>query len=70
MAKDRWNQGRPSLGDSFAEGFVSPWNSNTRKGHGDYNDIATIPSSPKPATMAGEMDGDDQTTFTCGRGKK
>lgn len=66
---DRWNQGKPSLGDSFNPGFVSPWNSNTRKGHGDYQDIATIPSTKIPGTFAEEMDGDAQTTWTGGKGK-
>ena len=70
MASDRWNQGKPSLGDSFDPGFVSPWNSNTRKGFGDYEEIATIPTSPKPNTMAGQMDGAENETFTGGRGKK
>lgn len=70
MAKDRWNQGTPNIGDSFHPDFISPWNSNTRKGHGDYKDIATIPTSRIPETFAGEMDGDAQTTFTGGKGKK
>jgi hypothetical protein len=74
MAKgsNRWNQGKPSLGDSFDDGFVSPWNAGARRGHGDYEDISTIPFATPPDTMAGQMDGDqNMTAGTKGkRGRK
>lgn len=62
---DRWNQGKPSLGDSFDPGFISPWNENVRKFSG-FETLETIPSSLIPGTMAEQMDGDQQTTFTGG----
>jgi hypothetical protein len=70
MAKDRWNQGKPSLGDAFDPGFISPWDAGTRKGHGDYEDIATIPMNVPPDTMAGQMDGDQNVTAAAGRGSR
>jgi len=68
MAKDRWNQGKPSLGDAFDPGFVSPLGVKT--GHGDAEDLATIPFNTPPATMEGQMDGDEHTTAGSKRGKK
>lgn len=67
--KNRWNMGTPDIGASFDDGFVSPWNSNTRN-FSDFETIATIPSTSKPATMAGQMDGDENTTFSSGGGRR
>jgi hypothetical protein len=68
MAKNRWDMGKPSLGDAFDPGFISPLTVKT--GHGDYEDIATIPFNTPPATMEGQMDGDEHTTAGNKRGKK
>lgn len=61
----RWDKGKPSIGDSFHPGFVSPWNENVRN-FSDFETIATIPETDRPATMGGQMDGDEQIGFGGG----
>lgn len=71
MAKSRWDMGKPSLGDAFDPGFISPWDAGTRKGHGDYEDICTIPmTSPGTMIAADEMDGDASVTAAAGGSRK
>ena len=67
MPKDRWNDGKAESGIDFHPGFISPWNSNTRK-FSEYEEIQTNPAAKHPATMAEQLDGDADTNW--GTGKK
>jgi len=64
---DRWNVGKPEIGASFHPGFVSPWNDNVRE-WADFERIQTIPETMRPATMEGQMDGDQNIGFGGGGG--
>jgi hypothetical protein len=66
MAKNRWDMGKPELGAGFDEGFISPWNDNVRD-FSDFAKLETIPAGGNmPSTMAEQMDGDQNTTFSGG----
>ena len=67
MASNRWDMGKPSTGDMFDSGFINAWEV---REHGDYETMHTIPFNTPPDTMAGQMDGDQNTTAGGGRKKK
>jgi hypothetical protein len=64
-SKNRWDMGPVSAGEGFDSGFASPWNNNVRR-HADFEELATIPATTPPATMEGQMDGDEGITFAGG----
>jgi len=69
MADNRWDKGKPEVGQSFHPGFISPWNANVRN-FSDFETLQTNPETTPPATMAGQMDGDENTSFGGGEGRR
>lgn len=67
MASNRWDLGKPNVGDMFDLGFITPWNV---RNFSDYDEMQTIPFNTPPDSMAGQMDGDQNTTAGSRGGKK
>jgi hypothetical protein len=67
MAKNRWDMGKPDVGDMFDPGFITAWNA---RNHGDYETMHTIPFTTPPSTMQEQMDGDENMTAGSRGGRK